>query len=79
MNFQTHMRKVAVGVLSLAKTPLPTIAIYKGIDDPNMSCCKAAFYLTVPSIQKLSTLKEMLASAKDNIEKTAYTLAAAMR
>lgn len=80
MDFQTHMGKVAAGVLSLAKKHnVPTIAICGGIDDPNMSWREAGFHLAVPSIQKLGTLEDTLTSAKGNVEKTAYTLAAAMQ
>lgn len=80
MDFQTHMGKVASGVLALAKqADKPVIAICGGIDDPNMRWREAGFHIAIPSIQKLGTLEETLSNAKGNVEKTAYNLAVAMK
>lgn len=85
LDAQTTMGKVAGAIHKLAKAQQkPVIAICGAVDRPKSASALSAaqnqdFAVILPSIQKLSTIDEVLKNGYDNIETTAANLAAALR
>ncbi|GAA0315899.1 glycerate kinase [Psychrobacter aestuarii] len=76
---QTQMGKVAGGISQLAKAHgTPVLAICGSVDTA-VSVLPEPFTCVVPSIQTLAPIEDVLAQGYDNIEKTAASLAAAIK
>ena len=79
LDAQTLMGKVAGGISQLAKAShKPVIAICGSVDGLNPAQT-TQFDVVMPSIQKLDTLDKVLSNAYENIETTAFNIAAAIR
>lgn len=79
LDAQTLMGKVAGGISQLAKAShKPVIAICGSVDGLN-PVQTTQFDVVMPSIQKLDTLDKVLSNAYENIETTAFNIAAAIR
>ncbi|WP_199507856.1 MULTISPECIES: glycerate kinase [unclassified Psychrobacter] len=76
---QTPMGKVAGGISQLAKAfDTPVLAICGSVDI-KIAVLPEPFTCVVPSIQTLAPIEDILAQGYDNIEKTAASLAAAIK
>ncbi|TXD98125.1 glycerate kinase [Psychrobacter frigidicola] len=78
LDAQTLMGKVAGGISQLAKaSQTPVVAICGSVDGlkPDQT---TQFDVVVPSIQKVDSIDNVLKEAYDNIETTAFNIAAAM-
>ncbi|MBO1531563.1 glycerate kinase [Psychrobacter sp. F1192] len=79
LDAQSAMGKVAGGISQLAKAHgKPVIAICGSVDGLNPAQ-SAQFDVVMPSIQKLDTVDKVLKSGYENVETTAFNVAAAMR
>lgn len=79
LDAQTSMGKVAGGISQLAKlSHTPVVAICGSVDGlkPDQT---TQFDVVMPSIQKVASIDDVLKNAYNNIETTAFNIAAAMR
>ena len=79
LDTQTSMGKVAGGISQLAKAShTPVIAICGSVDGLKPAET-TQFDVVMPSIQKIDTIDNVFKNAYDNIETTAFNIAAAIK